>query len=76
MYALLQYYLILLTITIHNRAKAINTQLGQEEASPFFKLKVTGDPNNEVMPSIVIKPRDTTVVKNEDVYLHCIANAR
>ncbi|XP_016844898.1 protein sidekick isoform X4 [Nasonia vitripennis] len=59
------------------RARAINTQLGKEENSPFFKLKVTGDPNAEVAPTIVVKPEDTKIIKDQGTtYLHCIANAR
>ncbi|KAI4500304.1 hypothetical protein M0802_004721 [Mischocyttarus mexicanus] len=59
------------------RARAINTQLGKEENSPFFKLQVIGDPNTEVAPTIIIKPQDTQILKDQDVsYIHCIANAR
>ncbi|XP_039313553.1 protein sidekick isoform X8 [Solenopsis invicta] len=59
------------------RAKAINTQLGKEEISPFFKLQVTGDPNAEVAPTIIVKPQDTQIVKDQDVtHINCIANAR
>lgn len=62
------------------RARAINTQLGKEENSPFFKLKVTGDPNAEVAPTIVVKPEDTKIIKDqgsvEETSLNCIANAR
>ncbi|XP_020295533.1 protein sidekick isoform X2 [Pseudomyrmex gracilis] len=59
------------------RARAINTQLGKEENSPFFKLQVTGDPNAEVAPTIIVKPQDTQIIKDQDVtYINCIANAR
>ncbi|XP_015175534.1 PREDICTED: protein sidekick isoform X1 [Polistes dominula] len=59
------------------RARAINTQLGKEENSPFFKLQVIGDPNTEVAPTIIIRPQDTQILKDQDVsYIHCIANAR
>ncbi|XP_058794092.1 protein sidekick isoform X3 [Phymastichus coffea] len=59
------------------RAKAINTQLGKEENSPFFKLKVVGDPLAEVAPTIVVRPEDTKIIKDQGMtYLHCIANAR
>ncbi|KAG7208959.1 hypothetical protein KM043_015128 [Ampulex compressa] len=59
------------------RARAINTQLGKEENSPFFKLQVTGDPNVEIAPSIIVKPQDTQIIKDQDVtYLNCIANTR
>lgn len=60
-----------------NRARAINTQLGKEENSPFFKLQVAGDANAEVAPSIVVKPQDMQIIKDQAVtYIHCIANAR
>ncbi|XP_076627146.1 sidekick cell adhesion molecule isoform X4 [Colletes latitarsis] len=59
------------------RARAINTQLGKEENSPFFNLQVTGDANAEVAPTIIVKPQDTQIIKDQDVtYIHCIANAR
>ncbi|XP_029040612.1 protein sidekick isoform X4 [Osmia bicornis bicornis] len=59
------------------RARAINTQLGKEENSPFFKLQVTGDVNADVAPTIIVKPQDTQIIKDQDVtYIHCIANAR
>ncbi|XP_054008055.1 protein sidekick isoform X4 [Hylaeus anthracinus] len=59
------------------RARAINTQLGKEENSPFFKLQVTGDANADVAPTIIVKPQDTQIIKDQDVtYIHCIANAR
>ncbi|XP_012142211.2 sidekick cell adhesion molecule isoform X7 [Megachile rotundata] len=59
------------------RARAINTQLGKEENSPFFKLQVTGDANADVAPAIIVKPQDTQIIKDQDVtYIHCIANAR
>ncbi|KAJ8687397.1 hypothetical protein QAD02_023191 [Eretmocerus hayati] len=59
------------------RARAHNTQLGKEENSPFFKLKVIGDPSAEVAPTIVVKPEDIKIIKDQGMtYLHCIANAR
>ncbi|XP_076674857.1 sidekick cell adhesion molecule isoform X2 [Andrena cerasifolii] len=59
------------------RARAINTQLGKEENSPFFKLQVSGDSNVDVAPAIIVKPQDTQIIKDQDVtYIHCIANAR
>jgi len=51
--------------------------LGKEEISPFFKLQVTGDPNTEVAPTIIVKPQDTQIIKDQDVtHINCIANAR
>jgi len=59
------------------RARAFNTQLGKEENSPFFKLQVTGDSNVEIVPTIIVKPQDTQIIKDQDVtYINCIANAR
>ncbi|XP_019697114.1 protein sidekick isoform X2 [Harpegnathos saltator] len=59
------------------RARAFNTQLGKEENSPFFKLQVTGDPNAEVAPSIIVKPQDTLIIKDQNAaHMYCIANAR
>lgn len=59
-----------------SRAKAINTQLGKEENSPFFRLEVTGDPSAEVAPSIVIAPENTKVVREQETFLYCVANSR
>ncbi|KAK0160324.1 hypothetical protein PV328_007750 [Microctonus aethiopoides] len=59
------------------RARALNSQIGKEENSPFFKLEVFGDSNAEVAPSIVVKPKDMQIVKDQPVtYLECIANSR
>ncbi|XP_014483007.1 PREDICTED: protein sidekick isoform X1 [Dinoponera quadriceps] len=59
------------------RARAFNTQLGKEENSPFFKLQVTGDPNAEVAPSIIVKPQNTLIIKDQNAaHIYCIANAR
>lgn len=55
----------------------MNTQIGKEEYSPYFKLEVIGDPSVEVAPSIIIAPNDTQIVRDQTVtYLDCIANAR
>ncbi|XP_034937975.1 protein sidekick isoform X2 [Chelonus insularis] len=59
------------------RARAMNTQVGKEEYSPWFKLKVVGDPNVEIAPTIVVPPNDTQIIKHQPVtYLDCIANSR
>ncbi|XP_011308943.1 protein sidekick isoform X2 [Fopius arisanus] len=59
------------------RARALNTYIGKEEYSPFFKLKVDGDSTLEVPPTIIIQPRDTKIIKDQSVSnLDCIANAR
>lgn len=60
-----------------HRARAFNNQLGKEEISPFFKLQVTGDPDAEVAPSIIVKPQNTRIIKDQNAaHIHCIANAR
>ncbi|XP_066595112.1 protein sidekick isoform X2 [Prorops nasuta] len=59
------------------RARAINTQLGKEENSPYFKLRVVGESNEDLAPTIIVKPQDTEIIMNQDVaYLYCIVNAR
>lgn len=59
------------------RAKATNPQLGNEEFSHLFRLQVTGDSSTEVMPEIIVKPEDTTMVKGQEkANLHCVANFR
>ncbi|XP_033229948.1 protein sidekick isoform X4 [Belonocnema kinseyi] len=79
-YATAQQMLIILNASEDDegsyRAKAINTQVAKEEISPFFKLKVTGDPNTEVAPTIIVRPQDTKIIKDQGTYLHCIANSR
>ena len=62
----------------HNyRARATNTQLGQEENSAFTYLEVYGEDGADVPPAIVVAPTDTTVVKGTNrAELQCIANAR
>lgn len=60
------------------RARATNTQLGQEETSGFLNLIVTNQNQGEqIPPSIIIPPQDASVVKGQsEVELQCIANAR
>ncbi|CAG9783717.1 unnamed protein product [Diatraea saccharalis] len=59
------------------RVRAINTQLGKEENSPYIRLGVYGDDTKEVPPEIIIKPRDRKIIKGQDyTNLFCIANAR
>ena len=61
-------------------AKAINAQLGQEEFSPLFRLKVSNDNYNyddNVSPSLIIKPdEDMKIINGQENYLHCVANAK
>ncbi|CAG4981190.1 unnamed protein product [Parnassius apollo] len=59
------------------RARAINTQLGKVENSPYIKLNVYGDDNKEIAPEIIIKPQDTKIIKGQEYRnIFCIANAR
>ncbi|XP_045491212.1 protein sidekick isoform X2 [Colias croceus] len=59
------------------RARAINTQLGKVENSPYIQLNVFGDDNREIAPEIIIKPQDTKIIKGQEyTNLYCIANAR
>ncbi|XP_053624713.1 protein sidekick isoform X3 [Plodia interpunctella] len=59
------------------RVRAINTQLGKEENSPYIKLNVYGDDYKEIPPEIIIKPEDAKIVKGQEyVNLYCVANAR
>lgn len=59
------------------RARAMNTQLGREENSAFIHVNVTGDPNIEVPPEIIVHPQDMKLKRGEQVAeLQCIANAR
>ncbi|XP_072943917.1 protein sidekick isoform X2 [Epargyreus clarus] len=59
------------------RARAINTQLGKVENSPYIRLTVYGDDNKEIAPEIIIKPEDTKIIKGQEyTNLYCIANAR
>lgn len=68
---------ILFLICFVFRVRAINTQLGKVENSPYIKLNVFGDDNKEIAPEIVVKPENTKIVKGqENTNLYCIANAR
>lgn len=59
------------------RVRAINTQLGKEENSPYIRLSVYGNDAKEIPPEIIIKPQDTRIIKgHEYTNLHCVANAR
>lgn len=59
------------------RVRAINTQLGKEENSPYLKLNVFGNDSKEIPPEIIIKPEDTKIIKGQEyTSLYCIANAR
>lgn len=62
---------------LFSRARAINTQLGKVENSPYIRLKVNGDDDKEIAPEIIIKPRDTKIIKGQEyTNIYCIANAR
>lgn len=60
------------------RARATNTQLGQEETSPYTYLEVLGgDDDADVPPEIIVPPKDLQVTKGTGVTeLQCIANAK
>lgn len=59
------------------RAQAFNTQSGKVENSPYIKLNVLGDDTKEIAPEIIIKPKDTKIIKGQEYRnLYCIANAR
>ena len=59
------------------RARATNTQLGQEENSEFITLSVDTDLVTDVPPEIIVPPRNITVTRQKSVAeLQCIANAR
>ena len=69
--------LSLLNVSIYFRARATNTQIGQEENSGYTFLEVYGEDGADVPPEIVVPPRDKTVVRGTTLSeLHCVANAR
>ena len=49
------------------RARATNTQLGQEENSAFTYLEVYGEDGADVPPEIIVAPKDTEIVKGTQV---------
>ena len=64
-------------VSSSSRARATNTQIGQEENSGYTFLEVYGEDGADVPPEIVVPPRDKTVVRGTTLSeLHCIANAR
>ena len=59
------------------RARATNTQLGQEENSQYTRLEVNTSERLDVSPEIIIPPSNVTVTRHQSVTeLQCIANAR
>lgn len=64
------------------RARATNTQLGQEETSGYIQLVVTNSYDNyntpdQIQPSIVVPPSDAHIIKGTHEHeLYCIVNAR
>lgn len=59
------------------RARATNTQLGQEENSDFIMLEVDTSLEMDVAPEIIVPPANITVARQKSVAeLQCIANAR
>uniref|UniRef100_A0A665U7P0 Sidekick cell adhesion molecule 1a n=1 Tax=Echeneis naucrates TaxID=173247 RepID=A0A665U7P0_ECHNA len=56
--------------------EAVNEMTGENVTSPAIYLSIS-DPESElVMPTIVVGPKDTTVVALNEATLECIANAR
>ena len=61
----------------HFRARATNTQLGQEENSAYIQLIVDSDDSTDVAPEIIVPPENMTIIRHTQVTeLQCIANAR
>lgn len=59
------------------RARATNTQLGEEENSPYIRLNVTGDPDKEIEPEIIVHPESMRLLRGDQMAeLQCVANAR
>ena len=59
------------------RARATNTQLGQEENSEYIGLEVDTSQNLDVSPEIIVPPQNVTIARHKSVTeLQCIANAR
>ena len=54
-------------ISLFFRARATNTQLGQEESSAFTYLEVYGEDGADVPPEIIVAPKDTQIVKGTQV---------
>ena len=66
-----------LMTSFYFRARATNTQLGQDENSEFVELEVYGEDGADVSPEILFPPKDTVIVKgSRQTELQCIANAR
>lgn len=71
------YFRTCLFVIVNFRVRAINTQLGKEENSPYIQLNVFGNDSKEIPPEIIIKPEDTKIIKGQEyTSLYCIANAR
>ena len=63
----LQYLRVITFIIYICRARATNTQLGQEESSAFTYLEVYGEDGADVPPEIIVAPKDTQIVKGTQV---------
>ena len=62
---------------LYLRARATNTQLGQEENSDYILLEVDTSLDMDVAPEIIVPPANITVARQKSVAeLQCIANAR
>jgi len=62
------------------RARATNTQLGQEENSGYINVVVTNQNDygrSQLAPTIIVPPKDAQIIKGQNEHeLQCIANAR
>ncbi|XP_078414728.1 protein sidekick-1 isoform X2 [Cetorhinus maximus] len=59
--------------------QAVNEKNGENKTSPFIYLKIAnaGDPADPVAPTIVVPPKNTSIVAGtSEVTLECVANAR
>lgn len=63
-------------VLLSYRARATNTQLGEDETSEFISLDVYGEDGADVPPEILFPPKDQVILKGSYTELHCIANAR
>ena len=59
------------------QARLTNTQIGREETSSYTYLEVYGEDGGDILPEIVVAPRDKTIIRGTTLSeLHCVANAR
>lgn len=60
------------------RVSAMNLDIGKQEYSSFINLTLVGDQNSDIVPTIIVPPKNTIVIKNQEsiISLDCIANAK